>query len=39
MNKNTLIGVGVIGLGVFLAVRAKRQGKIVPVIGKIIPAK
>lgn len=37
MNKNTLIGVGVIGLGVLLAVRAKRQGKVVPIIGKYVP--
>lgn len=38
MNKNTLIGVGVIGLGIFLAFRAKKQGKVVPIIGRFIPA-
>lgn len=38
MNKNVMIGGGVIALGLFLAYRAKKQGKVVPFIGKVIPA-
>lgn len=36
-DKNVLIGVGVIGLGVFLAYRAKKNGKTVPFIGSFVP--
>jgi hypothetical protein len=39
MNKSTMIGGGIIALGLFLAVRAKKKGKIVPFIGKFIPVK
>jgi hypothetical protein len=38
MNKNVMIGGGVIALGVFLAFRAKKKGKEVPFIGRFIPA-
>jgi hypothetical protein len=38
MNKNLMIGGGVIALGLFLAFRAKKQGKTVPFIGKLIPS-
>lgn len=37
MNKNVLIGGGVAALGLFLAYRAKKKGKIVPIIGRFIP--
>ena len=38
MNKNIMIGGGVIALGIFLTFRAKKQGKEVPFIGRFIPA-
>ena len=38
MNKNVMIGGGVIALGLFLAFRAKKKGKEVPFIGRFIPA-
>ena len=39
MNKSIMIGGGIVALGLFLAVRAKKQGKAVPFIGKFIPVK
>jgi hypothetical protein len=39
MNKNVLIGVGLIGAGLFLAKRAADNGKIVPVLSKVFPPK
>jgi len=33
-----MIAGGLIAVGLFLAFRAKKQGKIVPIIGKVIPA-
>jgi len=39
MNKNILIGVGLIGLGIYLASRAKKQGKVVPFIGRFVGGK
>lgn len=38
MNKNLLIGIGVIGVGLFLSYRAKQKGQDVPIIGKLIPS-
>jgi hypothetical protein len=38
MNKNLLIGIGVIGVGLFLSYRAKQKGQDVPFIGKLIPS-
>ena len=38
MNKNLLIGIGVIGVGLFLSYRAKQKGQDVPFIGKFIPS-
>lgn len=38
MNKNIMIGGGIIALGGFLAYRAKQKGKHVPFIGKFIPS-
>lgn len=38
MNKNILVGVGLVGLGLFLAKRAKDKGKDVPFIGRFIPS-
>ena len=38
MNKNIMIGGGVIALGIFLAYRAKKNGKTVPFIGKFLPS-
>lgn len=37
MNKDIMIGSGVILLGLFLAYRAKKNGKVVPVVGMVIP--
>jgi hypothetical protein len=37
MNKNILVGGGVIAVGLFLAYRAKKKGKVVPFIGRFIP--
>lgn len=39
MNKNVMIGGGVVALGLFLAIRAKKKGKTVPFIGKFLPVK
>ena len=39
MNRNVLIGLGLVAAGIYLTQRAKSQGKIVPVIGKFIPSK
>ena len=36
MNKNVMIGGGVVALGLFLAYRAKKNGKVVPFIGKFL---
>ena len=36
MNRNIIIGIGLVGAGFFLAQRAKSQGKIVPIIGGIV---
>tara|TARA_R110002020_G_scaffold287979_1_gene503510 strand:- start:385 stop:522 length:138 start_codon:yes stop_codon:yes gene_type:complete len=36
-DKNLMIGLGVVGLGLFLAYRAKKKGKVVPFIGRFIP--
>tara|TARA_R110000787_G_scaffold11722_12_gene38510 strand:+ start:742 stop:873 length:132 start_codon:yes stop_codon:yes gene_type:complete len=38
MNKNLMIGGGIAALGLYLAYKAKQQGKIVPFIGKFIPS-
>lgn len=38
MNKSIMIGGGIIALGLFLAVKAKKKGKEVPFIGRFIPA-
>ena len=38
MNKNLLIGIGVIGVGLFLSYRAKQKGQDVPFIGKLFPS-
>lgn len=37
IDKNIMVGAAVIGLGLFLAYRAKKQGKTTPIIGKLIP--
>ncbi len=37
MNKSIMIGGGIIALGLFLAVKAKKKGKEVPFIGRFIP--
>jgi hypothetical protein len=37
MNKNVLIGVGLIGAGLFLAKRAADKGKVVPILSKVFP--
>ena len=39
MNKNIIVGVGLIAAGLFLAKRAADKGKIVPFLGKIFPPK
>lgn len=39
LNKNILIGAGAIVAGLYLAKRAKDNGKIVPLIGRFIPSK
>jgi hypothetical protein len=39
MNKNVLIGVGLIGAGLFLAKRAADKGKVVPILSKVFPPK
>jgi hypothetical protein len=39
MNKNILIGVGLIGVGLFLAKRAADKGKEVPVLSMLFPPK
>lgn len=36
MNKNIIIGVGLVGLGLYLASKAKKQGKVVPFIGRFV---
>ncbi len=38
INKNLLIGVGVIGVGLFLSYQAKQKGQDVPFIGRLIPS-
>ena len=38
INKNLLIGIGVIGVGLFLSYRAKQKGQDVPFIGKFLPS-
>jgi len=38
MNKNILLGAGLLVLGVVLAKRAKDKGKDVPFIGRFIPS-
>jgi hypothetical protein len=38
INKNLLIGIGVIGVGLFLSYRAKQKGQDVPFIGRLIPS-
>tara|TARA_R110000803_G_scaffold136813_1_gene203744 strand:- start:7752 stop:7877 length:126 start_codon:yes stop_codon:yes gene_type:complete len=37
MNKNIIVGGGLIVAGIFLAYRAKKKGKVVPFIGRFIP--
>lgn len=39
MNKNIIVGGGIIALGLLLAVRAKRKGKVVPFIGRFLPSR
>jgi hypothetical protein len=39
INKNLIIGGGVVLVGLFLAYRAKQNGKSVPIIGNLIPTK
>ena len=39
MNKNLMIGGGVIAVGLFLAYRAKQKGNKVPFIGGFLPSK
>jgi hypothetical protein len=39
MNKNIIIGIGLVGAALFLANRAKKQGKIVPFIGRFVGGK
>jgi hypothetical protein len=39
MNKNVMLGAGLVLGGIILAMRAKKQGKVVPFIGGMIPSK
>ena len=39
MDKNVILGVGLVGVGLFLAKRAADKGKIVPFISKVFPPK
>jgi hypothetical protein len=39
MNKNVIIGVGLIGVGLYLAKRAADKGKIVPLLSVVFPPK
>jgi len=38
ISKNTLIAAGLIGAGIFLAYRARKQGKVTPILDRVLPA-
>ena len=39
MNKNVMIGIALIGVGLFLAKKASDKGKVVPLLSKVFPPK